>query len=195
MNNSIDESNEVIMNTEVSPLAMTVALISFSMLFATLILGYFIFRFSNSAWPPIGVPKISLSMPLISTFFILISSIGIEFAKYYFKKSNVRLLRRTILAVIFFGGCYFISQINFWTYLNVINLATHTGIYASILHGFTWIHSFHVACAVVLLISIFFLSFKERFSGFHYGFVMNSFTFWHFLTLLWLLLFLIMFVF
>ena len=48
-------------------IAMTVTLVSFSMLFATLMLGYTVYRFSNQVWPPIGFSQINLLYPIVST--------------------------------------------------------------------------------------------------------------------------------
>ena len=38
----------------VSAIGMTVLLISFAMLFATLLLGYIVFRLTTDTWPPQG---------------------------------------------------------------------------------------------------------------------------------------------
>ena len=37
-------------------LAMTVVLVSFTMLFASLFLMYMVYRVTNSVWPPMGSP-------------------------------------------------------------------------------------------------------------------------------------------
>ena len=55
-------------------LAMTVALISWSMLFATLLLGYFVYRFSQTVWPPLGVSSVPLLWPNLSLISVLASS-------------------------------------------------------------------------------------------------------------------------
>ena len=92
-----------------SSLAMTIVLISFSMLFATLFLGYALYRSSATTWPPMGLERISLTIPLISTALLILSSFTLNRAREAFdldKKTNFKsfFLVTLILAIGFFGA-------------------------------------------------------------------------------------------
>jgi len=61
---------------------MIVTLISFAMLFATLMMGFAMFRFTSPVWPPSGMEKPSLVLPTLSTVLIALSSA----CYYWFEK-------------------------------------------------------------------------------------------------------------
>jgi cytochrome c oxidase subunit 3 len=54
--------------------AMTVTLISFGMLFATMFLGFFLVRFNTAVWPPIEIQGMPQVLPLLSTLVMGLSS-------------------------------------------------------------------------------------------------------------------------
>ena len=57
-----------------SSIAMTMSLVTFAMLFATMFLGYTVFRMQQPVWPPMGMPRVGLTIPLLSTLLIVVSS-------------------------------------------------------------------------------------------------------------------------
>jgi cytochrome c oxidase subunit III len=171
--NTIYENKE---NTEVAEslkIATSVALISFGMLFATLMLGFFIFRVSNEVWPPMGMTRPDILLPSLMSAVLVISSFGLE-----------KWPKRSLLFVVF-GGIYLPLQILFWRELRLTGLIASAGIFPSILNAFTWVHFAHTVCAWPYL----FLSFT-RLSKKHQW---VSKGFWHFLTGVWLVLYLLLF--
>ena len=60
-----DQGQEII-----SSVGMSVALVSFAMLFATLMMGFAMFRFSAPVWPPNGMMRPSLLLPGLSSLCI-----------------------------------------------------------------------------------------------------------------------------
>lgn len=163
----------------------TVILVSFAMLFATLFLGYAIYRFSNKTWPPEGFGNISVLMPSISSLFILLSSVFLEYSHKSFLKNNLISMglfwRLTILAGLLFVG----SQFMVWNSLNKLGIFYNSGILGSILHGFTWIHVAHVFLGLISLLMLLPImkleNYKEEYDA--------KFTlikkFWHFLGVVW----------
>ena len=54
-------------------IAMVITLVSFTMLFAVFFLGYAIFRLNAQEWPPMGMNKVGLGIPSLSTLIIILS--------------------------------------------------------------------------------------------------------------------------
>src|SRR6056300_1008638 len=127
-----------------SGLAMTIVLISFSMLFATMFMGYFLFRVNAPVWPPLGMEKINVFWPTISTVTILISSL------FYILFEKKRTLGHLYICSAF-GVIFMISQLNLWGFLKTEGYYLSTGIYASLIYSFTWTHAAHIILALVLL--------------------------------------------
>lgn len=176
-------------------LAMTVAIISWSMLFATLLLGYFVYRYSQTLWPPLGVETVPLILPNLSLIAVLGSSITFWLSMNAYKKQQYNAMRWWNWATLVLGLAYVFTQIKFWQNLNAINLFSSSNIFGSIIHGFTWIHAGHMLCALLALgIGIFLLR-KNDSIGRWFIYMSNVSVFWHFLTVVWLVLYFTLFIF
>jgi cytochrome c oxidase subunit 3 len=177
-----------------SSLAMTVALVSWSMLFATLFLGYAVYRLSASVWPPMGFEQISLFNPILSTLVIGLSSWSMVRAQKSFFANNVKHFRMMLFVTIFLALSFMGMQFLLWNKLNVHGLYVQSGIFASILHGFTWIHAGHVVLGLLGLLYLLPLAFDSNCLIEKQVRVINISKFWHFLGIIWFLMFFILFL-
>ncbi len=174
-------------------LAMTVVLVSFTMLFASLFLMYMVYRVTNSVWPPMGYDKIPLTIPTISTILLLLSSFTLREAhrKYLARKNFAPMFFTTLLL----GIVFLVSQAFLWRYLDATGVYVESGIFASILHAFTCIHAGHVVIAfLALLFCLPALRSKNEKRDYSIRFS-NTSKFWHFLGIVWILMFLGLFIF
>jgi cytochrome c oxidase subunit 3 len=177
----------------------TVVLVTWSMLFATLFLCYFVLRMNISAWPPLEREVIPLKLPLISSIFILLSSIFLEETAR--KTSSVKRIYGFWILTLTSSLAFLVSQCSFWYLLQVNHIFTGTSIFSSLLYTFTWIHAFHIILGVFALTVRFFRQRREFYTA---PLLTNrkkslsvdfSILFWHFLTVIWMLMFLMLFVF
>ncbi|MCY4644002.1 MAG: cytochrome c oxidase subunit 3 [Bacteriovoracales bacterium] len=168
-----------------SDIAMTLALISFAMLFLALMLCYAIFRFNATVWPPMGMERIDPFYPVLSTTLMAASSVTFEVFSARLKKGkgNLGFLALTLLLGLGFLG----SQALLWKGLLASGLYVGSGIFPSLIYGLTWIHGGHLALALLFLA----LLFIKR-TG---PWVKNVGLFWHFLGVVWFVLYLALFVF
>ena len=174
-------------------LAMTVTLIMGSMLFATLFLGYAVYRSSAIMWPPLGIQKVSLFLPLLSTLIIVVSSWFMNQSKVKVLSGDVGKALSANNMTLAFGVLFMIIQGYFWYDLKSTGIfLTTSGIFGSILYGFTWIHAFHVVFGLMALI---YLRFALKQNGPQVLQVtVNVEKFWHFLGVVWLIMFITIFV-
>jgi len=171
-----------------SGLAMTIVLISFSMLFATMFMGYFLFRVNAPAWPPLGMEKINAFWPTVSTVTILISSL-----LYIFFEKKRALNSLYFCAAL--GVIFMISQINLWSFLKTEGYYLSTGIYASLIYSFTWTHAAHIILALIFLAYVIVKANKPH-DKVRFDIIVSSVgKFWHFLGLVWILMYLTLFIF
>jgi cytochrome c oxidase subunit 3 len=175
-----------------SNLAMTILLTGFSMFFATLLMGYGIFRTSNEFWPPIGMTKVPLLLPSISTFLILLSSVFCYQIKTNVKEKNFGKARLNLNLTMLLGFGFMVTQSFLWAQLKDSGMLVTSGIFSSILYGFTWIHAAHVVAGICTLI---YLSIVLKPSTVRLEIrAINVEKFWHFLGIVWLMMFLTIFV-
>ena len=172
---------------------MTVLLTGFSMFFATLLMGYGIFRTSNEFWPPVGFSKISLLIPSISTALIVLSSFFCFQIKRFVKMNDLRRARLNLNLTALLGVGFVATQSLLWAQMKQSGMLVGSGIFSSILYGFTWIHAAHVIAGLASLVYLHFVlkAGVDR----QLNKTVNVEKFWHFLGVVWLMMFLTIFVF
>jgi len=146
----------------------------------------------GSVWPPSGLVSLSaFHLPLLSTIVLLTSGATITWSHSALQSglsssSNVSLLL-TILLGLFFTmlQCteYYLSS-----------FCISDGSYGSCFYLATGFHGLHVFFGTLFLLTCFFRSLSCHFSpGRHLGFVFACW-YWHFVDVIWILLFLIVYV-
>jgi cytochrome c oxidase subunit 3 len=167
---------------ETNAIATTVALVSFSMLFATLFMGYAAFRFTSPIWPPAGVERVPLFYPLLSTLMIALSSLTLEIFRV---KKNFSWL----LVTAIFGLCFVAGQAMLWSQMRELGYMAGMTIFSSIILAFTWIHVAHMALGLLGLLWMCFPSGRLPIR------TESLSKFWHFLGIIWLVMLVVLFVF
>lgn len=172
--------------------AMTVALISFGMLFASMFLGYFLIRFSTAVWPPVEIQGMPTLLPFISTIVIALSSLT-----YYFLEKNFLSDKKQIpflwMTTFSFGILFLVLQWTLWSELKHRGILVSNGMAPSMVYAFSWVHAAHIVLGLMALIYVgYFVFFKpENLTQIK---LINIGKFWHFLGVMWFIIYLMMFV-
>lgn len=181
--NSVDNGNKI-----VNGVGMIIVLVSFTMLFMTLMMGFAVYRLTAPVWPPQGMVRPSLLLPVLSTLAIFFSSVS-----YYWYEKDLINNAKGLLGTIILGFAFMLIQSLFWNSLHSQGIYTSTGIFASIMYAFTWIHAAHIIAALGLLLWLYFTSKKLEPAKLVIR-AMNVGKFWHFLGIIWLIMFVSIFV-
>jgi cytochrome c oxidase subunit 3 len=174
-------------------LAMTVSLVSGAMLFLTLFMGYAVYRSSATFWPPLNVEELPMTWPWVSTIIVSLSSWTCARARQatllrQWKVAQLQAWLSLALGFLFLG-----SQSLLWMSLKQSGILVSSGVFASILYGFTWIHAAHMVLGVLGLAYMVWLLRQPKAE--HDLKIKNVEKFWHFLGIVWALMFLALFVF
>lgn len=174
-------------------LAMTITIVMGSMLFATLFMGYAIYRSNAMAWPPLGIPKVPLLIPTLSTIIIALSSWFAYQARSWMILNDMNKAHNQLNITLFLGVLFMASQGYLWYSLKQTGIFLgSSGIFGSVIYGFTWIHAFHMLLGLGALV---YLKIVLRPSTQNcLQKTINVEKFWHFLGIVWLLMYLTMFV-
>jgi cytochrome c oxidase subunit 3 len=202
-------------------IAFLLIMVSVSMLFGTLFLGYFVYRFSAINWST-GFEKFQHSFyPVLSTILLISSEICLlslsKKLKNVFTK-GFRADRSTwVLFYVFFflGLSFLISQFLYWNYISALGFFNKKDILTSLIYAFTIIHGAHIIFSLSsFLFPIFWLlRFKEFLGSEGIGKIQreeseanqikskNRFflfsklsNFWHFMGVIWYFLFVALFI-
>lgn len=167
--------------------AMTVTLISFAMMFASLFLGYFLVRFNAPAWPPVEIENMPKLLPFLSTIVMALSSLT------YWKMEKGEEKKKFWIATVILGTLFLVMQFILWKALAAAGIYVGNGNVPSMVYAFTWLHAAHIVVALGLVFWLGVFIFKKP-QGLTEIKLMNVGKFWHFLGVIWLLMYLMLFV-
>ncbi len=164
------------------------------MFFATLIGTYVVLRFGASdTW---AAPGEVLNVPVtaVNTFVLICSSVSMVKAFAAAEKGNVRGIRLW-LAVTFLLGALFLS-VQAYEYAELVShdFTPGSGLYGATFYTMTGFHGFHVFCGVVCLGWALVESFRGRWSAENFHGIEVLGLYWHFVDLVWIVLFTIVYL-
>lgn len=167
--------------------AMTVTLISFGMMFASLFLGYFLVRFNAPTWPPVEIENMPKLLPFLSTLVMGLSSLT------YYKLEKGTERKKFWIGTVVLGLCFLGLQFALWNALAESGILVTNGNVPSMVYAFTWLHAGHIVMALGLLLWLGNFIFRKP-QGLTEAKLINVGKFWHFLGVIWLLMYLMLFV-
>jgi len=182
---------------------MIIFLASEAMLFAGLIGGYIILRLSNpAAWSPDGAPDIGVTLPpsllnwvmIVNSVILISSSFTFHFIESSVKKGKSGLL--WFIVTIALGSIFLSVQAWEWMHLKHEGLWVNThGIYGSCFFVMTGFHGFHVLIGVLLIVWCFLRQlFFRSFTPARHVALDNVGLYWHFVDVVWIFLYLVLYV-
>jgi cytochrome c oxidase subunit III len=159
-------------------------IVSIIMMFAAFTSAYLVRR-AEGNWLEFAVPKIFT----YSTIVLLISSISMQFAFWAAKKDRFLALKTAISITFVLGIIFLVMQVKGWGELtknNVYLVGNPSGSFFYVLSG---IHGIHIISALIVLIFALVAAFKVKIHAKSLNQIEICATYWHFLDLLWLYLF------
>ena len=171
-------------------LGMWLFLAGDAMSFGCLIVGYGILRHASHTWP---VPKdvLGINLTAFMTFLLIVSSVTMVKSLSAIQKDDMqgfkRFLGLTILGGLIFLGC----QAYEWTHLITerlpeVGLSFSTSLFATTFFILTGFHGMHVSGGVIYNSCVLAAVSRGRYGAKH---VEIAGLYWHFVDLVWILIF------
>jgi|TARA_R110002049_G_scaffold116727_3_gene269494 cytochrome c oxidase subunit 3 len=134
-------------------------------------------------------------LPLINTILLLTSSVTLHFAHVALEQDQRQKLKIFLGATILLGVFFLFLQVEEYIHAyQEMNLRLDSGIYGSTFFLLTGFHGMHVTLGTIMLIVAFFRVLKGHFTpSSHFGFQATSW-YWHFVDVVWVLLFLFVYI-
>ncbi|SHI89401.1 cytochrome c oxidase subunit 3 [Mesonia phycicola] len=171
---------------------MWFAIISMAMMFAGITSGYLVSRNRPDWISDFQIP----SSFIWSTLVIILSSVTLRFAKNFLKKGNRSNTSIFLLATFVLGSIFVIMQ--FVGFQQILADGYYfTGNASSITTTFVYLivmaHIAHVIAGLIVLLVLIYNHFKQRYKvGQMLGLELGA-IFWHFVDVLWIILFLFLY--
>jgi heme/copper-type cytochrome/quinol oxidase subunit 3 len=155
---------------------------------------YMVLRISASDWQLPGDPDFGIPLTAFMTFILIMSSVTMVTAFSRIQKGNVKGLLFW-LGLTILGGATFLSlQVYEWTHLIHLGLSASKSNYAATFFMLTGFHGLHVTIGVIYLSCIWIRAKQGAYSMASHSPVELVGLFWHFVDLVWIVLFTILYL-
>ena len=180
-----------------STIAMWLFLASLAMLFAASMLGYVLIRtgfFGNQASPPPAYGSLQMPKSLwVSTVIILLASFTIHLAVGAVRREKQRLLRGYLAATLALSVAFIIVQApSLFVVLSDHHQLIDSG-NSNRLYGLVFflilVHALHVIGGLVYLLMVIMKASAGKYDHEHYLGVRHAALYWHFLDVVWIVMF------
>ena len=168
-----------------------VFLLSESVIFFSFFVGYIVYKTTSPNWLPAGVEGLEIHDPFINTVVLVSSSFVIYFAERFLHRENLWGFRLFWLLTMAMGSFFLYGQAVEWMSLP---FGFTSGVFGGSFYLLTGFHGLHVLTGVLLQSIMLGRSFiPNNYAGGEYGVAATS-LFWHFVDVIWILLFILIYV-
>jgi len=155
---------------------------------------YFAIREQFVLWPPPGTPILDDTIARVQTLILISSSILVEWAIWQLKRGRLRAFKAGLIGTTILGALFPILQFGVeWPHLILNNILTPaTNFFGATFYLLTGIHGAHVLVGVIAYGYTDIRAMMGQYSPKNHGFVEATSTYWHFVHIIWLFLFALM---
>jgi len=178
-------------------LGMMLFIASEVMFFAALFAAYFNAKATLPVWPPPGSEDIlhAIPIPLIATVILIISSFTMQWGTSRIRKGDRTGLNRAIAVTLTLGVVFLVIQMyDYYLLFTEEGFGINSGVYGTLFYTLTGFHGAHVLGGVIGLTVILSRGLAGQFTKKHHVAVEAVHYYWHFVDVVWVLLFLVLYV-
>ena len=190
-------------------LGMWLFIVMDGLTFGAILIGGLGLRIGAESWPAAG-SILNVPLTAFNTFLLICSSFTMVMALNSIVRGDQKGLVKYLILTIAGGVLFLCVQV--WEYSHFIIGSEHlesilkgagftgsqflltTGIYGSTFYATTMFHGLHVLSGVIYLSIILSMAFKEKFGPDNYDRVEIAGLFWHFIDLVWILVFTVIYL-
>lgn len=138
-------------------------------------------------WPPCGIVSFNpFQVPLLNTVILLASGISITWCHQAILNNQMNISKNSLIITWILGVYFLILQ---WFEYNIASFGISDSVYGSVFFIATGFHGFHVIVGTLFLFLIWLRILNSQFRNcHHFGFEAAAW-YWHFVDVVWLFLF------
>ena len=175
-------------------IGMWVFLCSEIMFFTGLIGSYIVLRFASPVWPHPG-NTLNIWLTALNTFILICSSVTMVQALASVRDGDLRKLKLFLSLTLLFGATFLSIQAYEYRHLLHSGFNPHASLFGSVFYTTTGFHGFHVLCGVICMSFVTGKAFLGKYTPAHHQGVETIGLYWHFVDLVWIILFTIIYLF
>ena len=175
-----------------SPVAYVCLILTETTLFSIFVAGY-LFYVGKSLTGP--TPREVLALPVLSTIFLLSSSVTIVLAERAFNRDRVGLFKLFWFATIVLAGLFLTMTAVEWRKLIYHDgLTIRTNLFGTTFYSLVGLHATHVVVGMCLLLLVFVFSLLGYVTIMHRERLQMISWYWHFVDAVWIVVFTVVYV-
>ena len=173
-------------------LGMLLFIISEVMVFGAFFTAYFFIRVvSADDWFPVNGKDLPVAIAAFNTAILVSSSFTLHWAETSIKNDNRFGFKAGMLTTFLLGLTFLFIQINEYIH---IGFAPHDFAQGSVFYGLTGLHGAHVFVGLTLLLMVVVRAWRGHFSSESHRGVEIPGIYWHFVDVMWIVVFLTVYV-
>ncbi|MGC9504117.1 cytochrome c oxidase subunit 3 [Baaleninema sp.] len=163
-----------------------------SMIFLGLFAAYLTFRAVADVWPPQGTPELELLLPTVNTIILVSSSFVMNRGNRAIRQNDVSGMRKWFAITALMGAVFLLGQ-GYEYFTNEFSLTDN--LFTSTFYVLTGFHGLHVTFGLALIGAVLVRSIDgDRYSSeSHFG-PEAAELYWHFVDIVWIVLFTILYL-
>jgi cytochrome c oxidase subunit III len=172
-------------------LGMLLFITSEVMFFGGLFAAYFSVRANAQQWPPDEFSHTLQILPLVgpATILLIASSFTCQFAVWAIRRDDRTAFLRSMTVTVALGVIFLIMQAADYSVLGAEGLTLSSGTFGTTYYTLTGFHGAHVFGGVIMLSVVLYRGMAGQFSSRHHDAVEGASLYWHFVDVVWILLF------
>jgi cytochrome c oxidase subunit 3 len=177
-------------------LGMLLFITSEVMFFAGLFAAYFNVRANAPVWPPVEFADKLHILPFVgpATVLLILSSFTCQVGVWAIRRNDRKGLTRAIAVTVVLGATFLVMQAIDYAALYSEGVRLDSGTFGTTYYTLTGFHGAHVLGGVLMLTVVLYRSMAGQFSSRHHDMVEASSMYWHFVDVVWILLFSILYL-
>ncbi len=158
------------------------------MVFIFFALANYLMRQAQGSWPPPGVSRLDAGLPTLITLALVLSSLPAFRLQAAARREDKRGMITNISAIVVLGCVFLVGMVLVWRQV------PFSGSYSSIFFVMTAFHSLHVIIGMLLLGFVFLRVRRGMYTKDNHWSLEAGVVFWHFVDLMWLVFFIVLYV-
>jgi len=164
------------------------------MFFGGLISAFLVLRVSAALWPPPLQPRLPIGVTGLNTLVLLASSVAMLAAARAAKRDDTPRLTGRLLIAAALGTVFLIVQGYEWFRLVSYGLTLSAGAYGGTFYTLIGTHAAHVVAGVLWVGMTILLAARGRFTDGRTGGLRACMIYWHFVVLMWPVLYVLVYL-
>jgi cytochrome c oxidase subunit III len=165
-----------------------------AMLFLMFIFAFLYLRAQGEPWPPPGVSRQDLGLPILNVLVLLASALVAYGAEHSIRHYWITVAERRLLVAAGLGLLFLAGQFREYAVLFLQGITPATGLYGALFYVTIGFHGAHVMSGLIWLVAVWYSTRAARQTPERHLGVRAATLYWGFVSSVWIVLFLLLYM-